>query len=264
MNTSVVLAIAGCAALLVGLFGGGVKAKEIEVPKISTLSRVFSSGIGVALIGTGIFLELNNLIPSAAETGTPSPQILISNTDPALTLSPQPEIPTTIPATPTLSPQPEIPTTIPATPTSIPPTATLTRAPTRIPPTATSAPIIVTDTYNISECCGYPGTQRSPAIDYKINVRTVSLLRMEFSLSPTGCSDVYLHVLLDGTEIRTIGPIGPDRGIFATGSIDLSPYISGGQHILTISPEGITGGCNSGFLESWAGDLTVYTNEYPE
>lgn len=248
MNLPVVLAIAGCTALLVGLIGGGVKAKEIEVPKISMLSRVFSSGIGVALIWTGISLEPKNLIPPAVETGTPSPQILISTTDPS----------------PTLSPQPEMPTTIPATPTPIPPTATLTPAPTRIPPTATSAPIIVTDTYNISECCGYPGTQRSPAIDYKINVRTVSLLRMEFSLSPTGCSDVYLHVLLDGTEIRTIGPIGPGRGIFASGSIDLSPYISGDQHILTISPEGVAGGCNSGFLESWAGDLIVYTNEYPE
>ena len=80
MTLPIVLGIAGCTALLIGLFGGGVKAKEIEVPKISMLSRVFSSGIGVALIWTSISLEPEHQVPLAAETSTPSPQILISNT----------------------------------------------------------------------------------------------------------------------------------------------------------------------------------------
>jgi hypothetical protein len=37
MTLPIVLTIAACAALLVGLFGGGIKAKEIEVPTISFL-----------------------------------------------------------------------------------------------------------------------------------------------------------------------------------------------------------------------------------
>lgn len=51
MTLPVVFSIAGCFALLIGLFGGGVKAKEIEIPIISTSIRIASSIVGWFLLG---------------------------------------------------------------------------------------------------------------------------------------------------------------------------------------------------------------------
>jgi hypothetical protein len=69
-----ILGIAGCVALLIGIFGGGVKAKEIEVPKISTLPRILSCIIGGLLIGVSIWLFTYPPIPIPSiptETVTP-------------------------------------------------------------------------------------------------------------------------------------------------------------------------------------------------
>lgn len=140
MTLPIVLTVAGCIALLVGLFGGGMKAKEIEVPKISIVPRIFSSAIGIALIWTGISLPPSNLSP------TPNA--------PNVT-----EIPTAIPSRfETLPPQPAVQTATPDAPNSAPPTST------SIPPTLT--PIIPTVTplppspvgfWRIT-ANGYPGT----------------------------------------------------------------------------------------------------------
>ena len=74
-----VLAIAGSIALLIGLFGGGVKAKEIEVPKISIGTRIFSSLVGMALIGIAIKLPNPPLVPE------PPTSMPVSATEPVLT-----------------------------------------------------------------------------------------------------------------------------------------------------------------------------------
>ena len=66
MTLPIVLAIAGSIALLVGLFGGGVKAKEIEVPKLSIGPRILSSLLGIGLIGIAIRL------PDPPSTETPT------------------------------------------------------------------------------------------------------------------------------------------------------------------------------------------------
>jgi hypothetical protein len=71
MTLPVILAIAGSVALLVGLFGGGVKAKEIEVPKISAASRMFSILSGMAMIGVAVWLSFPNLLPSPDATPEP-------------------------------------------------------------------------------------------------------------------------------------------------------------------------------------------------
>lgn len=70
LNLQIVLAITGCIALLIGLFGGGVKAKEIEVPKIRVGARILSSLVGIALIG--IAIRLPNPIQQAESTPTPT------------------------------------------------------------------------------------------------------------------------------------------------------------------------------------------------
>jgi hypothetical protein len=110
MTLPVILAIAGCAALLVGLFGGGVKAKELEVPKISFLPRILSFITGMVLIGISIW------IPQTPSTEIP---------------------PTEVP--PTEVPPTEIP------PTEIPPTEI---PPTEVPPTPTPLPRIVGEWVN--------------------------------------------------------------------------------------------------------------------
>jgi hypothetical protein len=97
-----------------------------------------------------------------------------------------------------------------------------------------------------------------------ITVSTVDLLQLEFSVpSSPPSSDVILHILLDDTEIFTTGPIGSVSGNYTTDLIDLSAYVSQGTYKLTISPEGIPGGGNEGYLYAWGGTLIVNTDIYP-
>ncbi|HEY5731146.1 MAG TPA: hypothetical protein VIS72_13920 [Anaerolineales bacterium] len=56
MTVPIVLALIGGVALLIGLFGGGVKAKEIEIPKIPGWSRLFSAVFGIILLGVSVWL----------------------------------------------------------------------------------------------------------------------------------------------------------------------------------------------------------------
>src|SRR5215207_644610 len=88
----IVLAIAGSVALLIGLFGGGVKAKEIVVPKLSIWARIFSSLVGIALIWIAIQLPIS---PPSTEspTATPIPTVQTVS-DPILPTS---VIPTDVP-----------------------------------------------------------------------------------------------------------------------------------------------------------------------
>jgi len=106
MTLPIVLTAAGCIALLVGLFGGGVKAKEIEVPKLSILPRIFSSAIGIVLIWVGTRLSLlpsnSSLIPAEPMTSGISTAALIP---PTLTLVP----PTATNIPPTVAPATVIP-----------------------------------------------------------------------------------------------------------------------------------------------------------
>jgi hypothetical protein len=78
LTLPIILAIAGCVALLIGLFGGGIKAKEITIPKLSFVARSLSSLVGAALIGTAIWLPTNS--QAYTESGS-SPGI---ETEPAL------------------------------------------------------------------------------------------------------------------------------------------------------------------------------------
>jgi hypothetical protein len=71
MTLPIILAAAGCLALLAGLFGGGFKAKEVEVPKISLWPRIFSSVIGLGLVAAAIFAYF--YAPSATSPSVPTP-----------------------------------------------------------------------------------------------------------------------------------------------------------------------------------------------
>lgn len=65
MSISVVFAIAGVIALLFGIVGGGIKAKEIEVPILPVNVRIATIIIGIVLIGVTFWLEMNSKNPIA-------------------------------------------------------------------------------------------------------------------------------------------------------------------------------------------------------
>ena len=211
-----------------------------------------------AVVSLGLFGPsfLDRLLPAPAPVTVTSAFIPPSTDSPTLEASPT--------LSPTSSPTGTLLPTLTPTETLIPTrTPTETFVPT-LPPPPTAAPIAVTNPYYISSCCGDTGTQRSAPIDYSITIRTVDLLQISYNPEmSSSCSDIFIHILLDGDEIYSTSQLGPLSGRSTTGSIDLSPYVSRGKHKLTLSPEGVLGGCNSGTLGGWAGDLVVVTNEFP-
>jgi hypothetical protein len=116
MTVPVVLAIAGVFSLLVGVLGGGIKAKEIEIPSMPTAARLLSSIGGLALIGIAIWLSSPGTIPvppptespeaapPATETAEPSPTATAA--EEAGTEEPPPPAATDTPAPPTPEPSP--------------------------------------------------------------------------------------------------------------------------------------------------------------
>jgi len=115
---------------------------------------------------------------------------------------------------------------------------------------------IITHTYAIDQCCGTPGTQRSPQLDFRVALTTTSVLGMRYDVSSLHCSDIKLHLLVDNQEVYVTGFMGPLSGVMTTGFLDLGP-VSSGNHSLTLSPEGRIGGCNTGTLHRWLGTLVV-------
>ena len=101
MTVPVVLAIAGVAALFLGIWGGGIKAKEIEIPRAPIKARSTISIIGFVLIGISVWLSTTNTITLQSivpSTNTPTATV---TTVPSLT-------PTSITSTSTPSPVPTI------------------------------------------------------------------------------------------------------------------------------------------------------------
>ncbi len=116
ISLQIVLAIAGCISLLTGLFGGGVKAKEVAIPKLSFSARFFSSLIGVALIGTAIWLPTTGPLPepTASPSVEPEPTATKSqggDVTAARTLQ------TTAPTDPPINPSTDTPADTPTVPT---------------------------------------------------------------------------------------------------------------------------------------------------
>lgn len=63
MTVSVVFAIAGVIALLFGIVGGGIKAKEVEIPFLNSTARIITVVVGLVLIGITVWLESGKNLP---------------------------------------------------------------------------------------------------------------------------------------------------------------------------------------------------------
>jgi hypothetical protein len=68
----IVLIIAGCLILLIGLIGGGIKSNYITVGSVSIKARIVCAVTGVLLIGTGVALKLHtyDLAPTSGTSGS--------------------------------------------------------------------------------------------------------------------------------------------------------------------------------------------------
>jgi len=107
MDVLTVIAIIGGIALLVGLFGGGIQARDIKIPKLPNRVRFISSLIGfIILIFVSWRASLNAvpIPPNPTPTVSPNPPGAISTTIPPLT--PTPIFTLTSTAISTLSPTP--------------------------------------------------------------------------------------------------------------------------------------------------------------
>jgi hypothetical protein len=72
MTLPTILAMAGCIALLAGLFGGGITVKDLVIPKIANVARISSTIFGIALIGLAVSMSLSPASASQQPTETPT------------------------------------------------------------------------------------------------------------------------------------------------------------------------------------------------
>lgn len=77
-------------------------------------------------------------------------------------------------------------------------------------------------------------------------------VRVEFFADPAHCSDVIVHLIVDGEEwgSNTVSPGQSDGGYEV-------PLPKAGLHFFAVQVDGIRGGCNKGKLASWKGALEI-------
>jgi hypothetical protein len=82
---------------------------------------------------------------------------------------------------------------------------------------------------------------------------TDGVLKVDFTASTEHCSNIIAHILVDGVERFTSGALIPGASI---GLQNLGP-VAAGVHTVGVQAEGIVGGCNTGSLAIWEGDLAL-------
>ena len=248
-------------ALFAVLYSGGFPLTSRPTP---TASPTAAGDPTTTVMSTAQSLETitatSTVQPTSEASATPSPTERATSTPSPTQRSTSTTAPTRRPTATRVPPTPVPPT---AAPTAVPPTEVPPPPPTKVP--TLPPPAVADNAYSVSVCCGPTGTQVSSALDYSIPIDTIDLLQLIFETAG-GCSDVQLHIFLDGSEIYTSNFSGPITGNTSTGWLNLGP-MSPGSHTLILRPEGRStgqpGDCNSGTLGGWAGTVQVKTNYYP-
>jgi hypothetical protein len=88
---------------------------------------------------------------------------------------------------------------------------------------------------------------------YPINTSTAGLLLVQYNASAGHCSDVRVHILVDGTERALSAFLAPGQ---SSGFLNVGP-VAPGAHVVALQAEGRVGGCNAGFLLNWGGTAQV-------
>lgn len=55
MTTQVVTFLIGAFLVTVGILGGGIEIKEVKIPKLPTVAKIMSTGVGLAFIVLALF-----------------------------------------------------------------------------------------------------------------------------------------------------------------------------------------------------------------
>lgn len=104
---------------------------------------------------------------------------------------------------------------------------------------------------SVNNCYNQGGQMCFPAQLFPVT--TGGVLRARFTAAPTHCSSIRVHLLVDGAEKTVTEFLPAGQG---TAMIDLGP-VTAGYHVLGVRAEGTVGGCNSGQLRSWGGELEI-------
>jgi hypothetical protein len=106
----------------------------------------------------------------------------------------------------------------------------------------------------VAECTQPPGDQKCAEVPSVTFDATTPAAIVDFTADPAHCSDIIVHVIVDGTEWGAfiVGPGERDGG--------LRIPLSGGRHTIAVQAEGMAGGCNTGRLASWGGKLHITGN----
>jgi hypothetical protein len=99
--------------------------------------------------------------------------------------------------------------------------------------------------------CSQPEGQLCPGIPSAVIDPRTPTVKVEFTANGEHCSDIIAHIIVDGQEwgSKVVGPGQSDGGYEIP--------LGSGQHYIGVQGEGITGGCNTGKLASWGGNLNI-------
>jgi hypothetical protein len=122
--------------------------------------------------------------------------------------------------------------------------------------TVSPGAVIPGSTHQFTVNCTTPSQICSPAFSVPLNVPQPVNVLVQYTVAALHCSPVRVTFSVDGASRLTTPFIGTPLPGRTTGVLDLGP-IAAGAHALSLQAEGQTAGCNSGFLESWGGELAI-------
>lgn len=116
---------------------------------------------------------------------------------------------------------------------------------------AWAGPLVLDEYVDVAMCVQKSGQLCSPVVYRQAYIDTPSV-KVEFTASGNHCSDIIAHVFVDGREWGS-NVVGPGR---SDGGYEI-PVEPAGLHKFGVQAEGISGGCNTGVLDSWGGTLHI-------
>jgi hypothetical protein len=113
------------------------------------------------------------------------------------------------------------------------------------------------DYIEVAEC--HTTTQLCPEIAFVSYWFETSTVIVDFTANPNHCADMIAHFMVDGYEVES-RVVGPGQ----IGTIIIEPLTPiPGPHSIGVKAEGIKGGCNTGFISAWGGNLHIESQMLP-
>ncbi|MEA2932039.1 MAG: hypothetical protein QOI56_824 [Actinomycetota bacterium] len=126
-------------------------------------------------------------------------------------------------------------------------------APTTAAPTTQLPPGVVSQVVRAGRVCEGGGQLCTPRSAHQ--VVTSRVLGFRYKADPDSCSSIKIHVYLDGVPQGVSPVVAPEQTV----GFDFDS-VPAGTYLLELQAEGVPGGCNTGTLGSWAGQLTITTS----